>query len=36
MSTEGTYLIEIERHYVATIEVDADRKANRTKNGLGK
>ena len=24
MSTEGTYLIEIERHYIATIEVDAD------------
>tara|TARA_Y100000361_G_C11153612_1_gene342758 strand:+ start:899 stop:1132 length:234 start_codon:yes stop_codon:yes gene_type:complete len=24
MSKEGTYLIEIERHYVATIEVDAD------------
>ena len=24
MSKEGTYLIEIERHYIATIEVDAD------------
>ncbi len=23
-SKEGTYLIEIERHYIATIEVDAD------------
>lgn len=26
MSTEGTYLIEIERHYIATIEVEADSK----------
>ena len=24
MRKEGTYLIEIERHYIATIEVDAD------------
>ena len=24
MSKEGTYLIEIERHYIASIEVDAD------------
>ena len=22
--TEGTYLIEVERHYIATIEVDAE------------
>lgn len=26
MSTEGTYLIEIERHYIATIEVEAASK----------
>tara|TARA_E500000178_G_C16550537_1_gene542813 strand:- start:6 stop:233 length:228 start_codon:yes stop_codon:yes gene_type:complete len=26
MSKEGTYLIEIERHYIATIEVDAERE----------
>ena len=26
MSQEGTYLIEIERHYIATIEVEADSK----------
>jgi len=26
MSKEGTYLIEIERHYIATIEVEADSK----------
>jgi len=25
--TEGTYLIEVERHYVATIEVDAESEA---------
>ena len=24
MRKEGTYLIEVERHYIATIEVDAD------------
>ena len=24
MTKEGTYLIEVERHYIATIEVDAD------------
>ena len=24
---EGTYLIEVERHYVATIEVDAENEA---------
>ena len=27
MTKEGTYLIEVERHYVATIEVDADSEA---------
>jgi len=25
--TEGTYLIEVERHYIATIEVDAESEA---------
>ena len=24
MTKEGTYLIEVERHYIATIEVDAE------------
>jgi hypothetical protein len=27
MTKEGTYLIEVERHYVATIEVDAENEA---------
>jgi hypothetical protein len=27
MRKEGTYLIEIERHYIATIEVDAESEA---------
>ena len=27
MTKEGTYLIEVERHYVATIEVDAESEA---------
>jgi hypothetical protein len=27
MSKEGTYLIEIERHYFATIEVDAENES---------
>jgi hypothetical protein len=27
MRKEGTYLIEVERHYIATIEVDAESEA---------